>query len=132
LRILVIRTDGTIEEHSASWEQIDKLIGAPNGTDSVNIFKNPENGRKLRMSKPVMIVDDHGYDTEAIEHPAGGVVTVNGQPHTVMAHTELRPIKALKPENEIATAYYHSVCIPGTTHKIVGDVAIIDDEDLAG
>lgn len=35
------------------------------------------------------------------------------------------------PVNERATELYHSVCKPGTTHKIVGDVAICLDEDFA-
>lgn len=36
-----------------------------------------------------------------------------------------------KPVNEKATALYHSVCRPGATHQIVGDVAIALDEDFA-
>ncbi len=30
-----------------------------------------------------------------------------------------------RPVNAKATALYHGVCIPGTTHQIVGDVAIV-------
>lgn len=35
-----------------------------------------------------------------------------------------------KPVNPKATALYHAVCVPGTTHAIVGDVAIVRDEDF--
>lgn len=34
------------------------------------------------------------------------------------------------PRNDAATELYHSVCVPGTTHFIRGDVAIVDQEDL--
>lgn len=36
-----------------------------------------------------------------------------------------------KPVNPEATKLYHSVCIPGTTHCIHGDVAIALDKDFA-
>lgn len=34
------------------------------------------------------------------------------------------------PLNAKATALYHANCIPGTTHHIVGDVAIVPDHDF--
>ena len=36
-----------------------------------------------------------------------------------------------KPANQEATRHYHSVCRPGTTQNIAGDVAIVPDEDFA-
>lgn len=36
-----------------------------------------------------------------------------------------------KPVNEQATQLYHSVCRPGTTNPICGDVAICVDADFA-
>lgn len=60
-----------------------------------------------------MAVDDNGYRTEEVEHSP--------------THTELRPMEALRPLNAKATALYHGVCLPGTTHQIVGDVAIFED-----
>lgn len=36
-----------------------------------------------------------------------------------------------KPVNPEATNLYHGVCRPGTTHQIVGDVAIATDADFA-
>lgn len=35
-----------------------------------------------------------------------------------------------RPINPIATALYHANCIPGTTHPICGDVAIVPDDDF--
>ena len=35
-----------------------------------------------------------------------------------------------KPRNEKATALYHSICKPGTTHFIAGDVVVALDEDF--
>ena len=35
------------------------------------------------------------------------------------------------PVNPGATAAYHAVCIPGTTHQIRGTVVIVPDEDFA-
>lgn len=34
-----------------------------------------------------------------------------------------------KPVNPAATKLYHAVCRPGTTHTIVGDVAVVWDND---
>lgn len=31
------------------------------------------------------------------------------------------------PVNPKATKLYHAVCVPGTTHQIVGDVVVIED-----
>lgn len=33
------------------------------------------------------------------------------------------------PVNPVATALYHSVCVPGTTWPILGDIIITYDED---
>lgn len=35
------------------------------------------------------------------------------------------------PVNKRATELYHEVCRPGTTHQIVGDVAVVPDADFA-
>jgi hypothetical protein len=34
------------------------------------------------------------------------------------------------PRNVVATRLYRSVCLPGTTGFIVGDVALVDEEDF--
>src|SRR5438552_3099046 len=105
---LLIRTDGTAEEvdlgetgDGGVFRAIEKLIGAEM-LDTVNL----RDGR-------VMIVDDGGYETEEIRHSE--------------SHVELRPVRARKLENPMATKLYHAVCVPGTTHKIVGDVVIVWD-----
>lgn len=109
MNIKIIRTDGSEEVHAVTKKtatrQIDELIGAK-CTDTVNL----RDGR-------VMIVDDNGYESECIEHGNG--------------HFELRPTRARKPVNAKATELYHAICVPGTMHQIVGDVAIANDEDFA-
>lgn len=114
MQVEIIRTDGRKEKHTvAQFSDIARLIAAA-GTDTVNLGK----GR-------VMVVDDYGYETHMKSrrgmHPTLGAVTVH----------EMVCDKALKPVNLEATKLYHSVCRPGTTHQIVGDVAILQDDELA-
>lgn len=67
-----------------------------------------------------------------IERLIGATVldTVNLRDGRIMLVDDLGHQKArsLNPE---ATRLYWSVCRPGTTHEIVGDVAIARDEDFA-
>ena len=37
-----------------------------------------------------------------------------------------------RPVNAKATALYHANCKPGATHQIVGDVAVVFDNDFGG
>jgi hypothetical protein len=113
MKIEIIRTSGLVEQHvlpsgstRSAMEKISALIGAAEGLDTVNL----RDGR-------VMLVDDKGYETEEVNHGGG--------------HFELRPIRARKPINRAATELYHGICVPGTTHQIVGDVAVVLDEDFA-
>lgn len=107
-KVEILRTNGAREEHQvgkhilSNW--IRRMIGAE-VTDSVNL----RDGR-------VMIVDDHGWDTNTRTEGNRIIVT---------------PTQALKPINAQATELYWSVCRPGTTHQIAGDVAIAFDEDFA-
>lgn len=105
----VIYTDGTELELPTpiKFEQIGKLIGATM-FDTVNL-------RHLGHPLHIMIVDDNGYETKAITK---GVVT------------ELKTVRARKPLNQEATRLYHANCHPGTTHQIVGNVAIVPDSDF--
>lgn len=109
MNVEIIRVDGTREQHEIpkgdAIGAIRRLIGAA-GCDTVNL----RNGS-------VMIVDDGGYETEMVDHGNG--------------RFELKPTRARKPVNPAATKLYHSICRPGTTHQIVGDVAIALDEDFA-
>jgi hypothetical protein len=106
----VIRTDGTEEDHKLlddprlAIAAIERLIRA-SCTDTVNL----RDGR-------VMFVDDDGWECRSEQRPYG---------------VEMVPVKPRHPINPKATALYHGVCYPGTTHQIVGDVAIVNDADFA-
>lgn len=105
---LIIRTDGTEElvKKPATLKAIYAAIGSQ-VSDSVILDRD----RQI-----VMIVDDEGYDTETVDHGGGRI--------------EIKCVKARKPVNQKATELYHLRCKPGTTHQIVGDVAIINDQDF--
>lgn len=109
-KVTILRTNGSVEEHEVGrhillpW--IKRMIGAET-TDSFRLKDGTDR---------VCILDDHGYETEGIE--SNGVLY-------------LKPTKPLKPVNVAATELYHRICVPGTTHQIVGDVAIAHDEDFA-
>lgn len=109
MKITIIRTDGSEECHEVSkalvFRTIDRLIGA-DCTYTVNLG----DGR-------VMVVDDNGYESKCVDNGNG--------------HFALVPMRARKPVNAKATALYHAICVPGTRHQIVGDVAIAIDADFA-
>jgi|GEM_PF-840200 len=106
----IIRCDGTEVrlDKSPTMAEIHALIGART-LDTVSL-------RHLGYPLQVMVLDDSGYETETIVHSDG--------------HHELRPTRALKPDNPKATALYHANCKPGTTHQIVGDVVVCFDQDF--
>ena len=106
----IIRTDGTVELLPAplTVRQLADTIGATT-LDTVNL-------RSMGRPLLVMLVDDRGYDVTEVKHGPG--------------HTELVPTKALKPVNEAATALYRAQCSQGSTHQIVGDVAVVPDSDF--
>jgi hypothetical protein len=108
---LVIRTDGS--EETVTLEKGSLLlphVRAALGFDTLDFvyIGNPN-------SDLIMAVDDNGWEFDVVEHGAH--------------HHEHVPTKAKKPVNAKATAYYHAICVPGTTHQIVGDVAIFHDGD---
>lgn len=138
MRIIVLRVDGTTETHSGTFDDIARLIGATN-IETVNIGKDPGVRASFpTMRHPVMMIDEDGYEVEVVDHGPGPVVLgVNpgerpdGAPVMNAAfRLERRPVRARKPFNPNATLLYHAICIPGTTHQIVGDAAIIDDSDV--
>lgn len=108
MTVTILRTTGATEQHELPrpgiFKRIENLIGS-SSCDGVNL----RDGR-------VMFVDDFGYETETINHGNG--------------RFELRPVRARKPVNAEATKLYHAICQPGTTHAIVGDVAIVNDADF--
>ena len=109
MNVKIIRTDGTEEQHEVSkgfaFAKIQKLIGA-SCCDTVNL-----------RDGNVMLVDDNGYETKCIDHGNGCF--------------ELKPTRARKPINAKATELYLALCIPGTDHRIAGDVEIVRDADFA-
>lgn len=57
--------------------------------------------------------------------------TVNLRDGRVMLVDDVGHLREPKPPvNEKATQLYHSVCKPGTTHQILGDVAIVVDAEI--
>ena len=84
-------------------------------------------GTETLLDQPVScdevcsLIDAAGLDTVALRHL--------GDPLQVMLVDDLGHVEARKPVNPKATALYHANCVPGTTHEIVGDVAIIFDDD---
>lgn len=107
----ILRTDGTREEHLVGKHCLLEWIRRRIGAEITDSFRLKDGTAR------VCILDDHGYETEEIES--------NGTIY-------LKPIRALKPVNEQATQLYHRICKPGTTHQIVGDVAIAHDRDFSG
>lgn len=125
--MLVIRCDGSQEVISGapSIVTIKKAIGADT-LDFVNLTWETRYQPDL-----VMAVDDAGYEFEIIDRDAGKVISREEEMSRLArgGHFEHRPIHNRKPFNMAATALYHAICAPGTTHKIVGDVAILHDRD---
>jgi len=113
---LVIRTDGHEEvvpfPAKKGMTRLDAMKQAL-GFDTFDFIALNRRGRG--PVDLVMVVDDQGYETRTEDH--GG------------DHFELVPVQARKPVNPRATELYHAVCLPGTTHQIVGDVAILHDAD---
>lgn len=105
--VTILRTSGAVEEIDVQSKellrQVERLIAA-DCLDTVNL----RDGR-------VMLVDDNGYESKAVDTEYG---------------CELVPVKARKPVNVEATKLYHAICVPGTTHQIVGDVAILRDDEI--
>ncbi len=105
----IIRTDGTETplDRPYTTSELANMIGA-RLFDSVVM-------RHMGEPMHVMLVDDAGHNTMVVETPG---------------HIEVISTGHRKPVNEKATALYHLNCRPGTTHKIVGDVAIVPDADF--
>jgi hypothetical protein len=104
----IIRTSGAHAHHTIPRDGVipwvRRMIDAET-LDTVNL----RDGR-------VMLVDDNGYEANLVELGPG--------------HFENRVVRALKNDNPEATKLYHAICIPGTTHRIVGDVAIVVDQEV--
>jgi hypothetical protein len=109
--MLIIRVDGTRQTVPRKGADIEKLIGA-RGLDFVTLTY-----RSGREPDLVMAVDDSGWETRTVDHGNGRIVL-----------EPIRPRGAINPD---ATIFYHAITHDGTTHQIVGDVAIMHDRDAA-
>lgn len=109
-RVTIIRTDGTREEYEVGKHIVLDWIRRMIRAEITDSFRLKDGTTR------VCILNDHGYETEKVH--VGNTI-------------HLQPTKALLPVNHEATKLYHAICRPGTTHQIVGDVAIAYDEDFA-
>lgn len=107
-KVEIIRTSGRREQHTVPVDRLMQWVHRAIDAETLDTVS-------LRDGR-VMMLDDKGYESELVELEPG--------------HSELRPIRAVKPENAEATKLYHAICIPGTEHKIVGDVAIVIDREV--
>lgn len=116
MTIMILKTNGTHETYTVPAKEgirmgvLHKLLGF----DTLDVVRIG----KLQGSDLVMVVNDNGYVTRTVEHGRN--------------QFELKPVVARFPINSEATKYYHAICRPGTTHQIVGDVAIFHDDDVKG
>jgi hypothetical protein len=108
---LVIRVDGT--EETIKQKPTLGSIGRALRFDTFDFVRIG----KADGSDLIMAIDDNGYVTQTIER----------SPRSF----EIIPVRPRKPPNPKATALYHSICKPGTDHQIVGDVAIMHDNEFA-
>jgi len=105
---LIIRCDGSVEERHERPNNTNVLAAIDaRSIDVVRIGK-------LEPNDVIMVVDDDGYEAHAEQRPYGVEMVVD---------------RARKPINAIATRLYHAICHPGTTHQVVGDVAVFHDGD---
>lgn len=116
----LIRPDGEVVllEAPQTMGQLEKLLDTDT-VDNVNL-------RHMGFPLMVMVLPDRGYETKEVD--LGEQETAWGKAHV----TERRPTRALLADNPIATLLYHANCVPGTTHRIVGPVAIVPDADFGG
>lgn len=108
-KVEILRTNGTKEEHEVGKHILLPWIQRMIGADTTDSFRLKDGTTR------VCILNDHGYQIEEVH--AGNRIY-------------LKPTKALLPVNHEATKLYHRICVPGTKHEIVGDVAIAFDEDF--
>lgn len=107
----LIKTDGTERDFEGPQDiaRILQFIGA----ETSDVVRMPMLGDPLH----VMVVDDNGYETRAVDR--GNNVT------------ELVPVRALRPVNAHATRLYWRQYPGAVGHEIVGDVFICPDDDFA-
>jgi hypothetical protein len=104
-----------------NYEERQKLM-------SCDSFDRVQIGKLLPLDDPdhnlTMIVDDLGWEFDTID-AEGNIVTMEEMfEHPERGPFQNKPTKPKKPVNKLATVFYHAICIPETTHQIVGDVII--------
>jgi hypothetical protein len=107
----LIRTDGSSLQLPAGlpMKYLMALIGASTGS----LVRLHHLGEPLH----VMLVDDMGYHM-TVRRLGKGRFEFDSHPE-------------VKPVNPEATALYLANCRPGATHRVVGDVVVVPDSDLA-
>ena len=87
-------------------------------------------GRKIDRLSKIPMADITDIICEGTPHRS--LTTVNLRDgHVMLVHDMGHILPEPLPVNPGATAAYHAVCIPGTTHQIRGTVVIVPDEDFA-
>lgn len=84
--------------------------------------------------KPTIAAINGWLGCDTLDTVMIGKNPANGPPETVMFVDDIGAGfegSTPKPINPKATALYHSICRPGTTASIHGDVAIVNDMDFA-
>jgi hypothetical protein len=127
-KALLFRADGTSQmlDHEPKYDERKQLM-------SCKSFDRVAFGRRLwPQDDPdhdlVMIVDDLGWEFETVDRE-GTVVTIDEMfANPNRGPYQNKPTKPLKPINKLATLIYHAICVPGTTHSIVGDVIICHED----
>ena len=103
----------------------DALLGNAMNLARVEILRTSGQREEHHVGKHILI----DWIRRMIGAPQG-LDTVNLRDGRLMLVDDTGLIDG-RPRNDTATALYHSVCIPGTTDPICGDVAVALDEDFA-
>ena len=112
---LLIKTDGTEElrpfPSPPGFQRIETMVAAL-GFDTLDFSTLTKDhwGR----AKLLMVVNDKGWETDLVQHGPG--------------RFELVPTTANFPVNDKATDLYRAIA-PTSEHQIVGDVAVLNDDD---
>ena len=109
---VIIRADGSEETHPFPAQKGAVRLDALKATLGFKTLDFVTLTKRGRAAHIIMVVNDLGYETTAIEHGPGVV--------------ELVPVQARYPVNAKATELYQAV---GGRIEIVGPVALMYDDD---
>lgn len=89
-------------------------------------------GRVVKRLAPIPRNEIEALICDPAPHAPRSLTVVNLRDgHVMFVHDMGHILPEPLPVNPGATAAYHAVCIPGTTHQIRGTVVIVPDEDFA-